>query len=263
MNYSFYQRIANLIKERRTFVIVKIIDTKGSTPRESGTGMIVYPDRKREFTIGGGPLEAMVITDALEIIENRGPLFVEKEYQLTEDSIKSFCGGKVRCLFELIRPEKRLIIYGAGPVGVAIAKAALLTERFSVVLIDDRKDIGNQLDINDPLFSFYLADENFKGDIILPEQNDFCVVVTRCHEIDFSLCKRILPQRPKFIGVVGSKRKAKHLHNFLKTHGFDDANIAKIDCPCGIEGIGKEPGSIAISVVAKMLITQKEDGKKR
>jgi len=40
--------------------------SSGSTPRKVGARMLVHPDGRSEFTLGGGPFEAMVIEDARE-----------------------------------------------------------------------------------------------------------------------------------------------------------------------------------------------------
>ncbi|GAH07847.1 unnamed protein product, partial [marine sediment metagenome] len=65
---DIFQRIAELRKEGRAFVLVTIVKTEDSTPRSLGTRMIVYPDKTIEGTIGGGVLEKRVISDALKLL---------------------------------------------------------------------------------------------------------------------------------------------------------------------------------------------------
>lgn len=53
--------------------IATIIKTKGSTPRNTGSKMIVFPDGSLYGTIGGGCGEAEVIETALRVISTRKP----------------------------------------------------------------------------------------------------------------------------------------------------------------------------------------------
>lgn len=52
-------------------VLVTIITRKGSAPRSSGSRMVVYPDRSISGTIGGGKLEAEVLTAAVDLMMSK------------------------------------------------------------------------------------------------------------------------------------------------------------------------------------------------
>ncbi|MBU8878573.1 XdhC family protein [Bacillus sp. FJAT-29790] len=54
--------------------LATIIRTKGSTPRKTGSRMIVFPCGKIEGTIGGGCGEAEIIEKAIEVILTNIPL---------------------------------------------------------------------------------------------------------------------------------------------------------------------------------------------
>ena len=57
-------------------------------------------------------------------------------------------------------------------------------------------------------------------------------------------------------GLIGSATKWARFRSRLKALGHDPAEIARITCPIGIQGItGKEPEVIAISVAAQLLQT--------
>ena len=65
---TLHRRIADLLTERRHFVVATILEVKGSAPQRPGARMIVHPDSTFEFTIGGGTFEAEVIQDSLAAI---------------------------------------------------------------------------------------------------------------------------------------------------------------------------------------------------
>ncbi|WML48250.1 XdhC family protein [Neobacillus sp. PS3-34] len=74
--------------------LATIIRTKGSTPRKTGSRMIVYPCGRIEGTIGGGCGEALVIEKAFEVIHSNLPL--KQRVDLTKGLFYEdggICGG--------------------------------------------------------------------------------------------------------------------------------------------------------------------------
>ncbi|MCS0790125.1 XdhC family protein [Cytobacillus pseudoceanisediminis] len=83
--------------------LATIIRTKGSTPRKTGSRMIVFPCGRIEGTIGGGCGEAEVIEKAFEVIQSNTPS--QKRVDLTkglffEDG--GICGGIMDVFIEPI-----------------------------------------------------------------------------------------------------------------------------------------------------------------
>ncbi|MDM5225699.1 XdhC family protein [Cytobacillus sp. NJ13] len=83
--------------------LATIIRTKGSTPRKTGSRMIVFPCGRIEGTIGGGCGEAEVIEKAFEVIQSNIPS--QKRVDLTkglffEDG--GICGGIMDVFIEPI-----------------------------------------------------------------------------------------------------------------------------------------------------------------
>ena len=69
---DIYKEINKNLLEGKTFVLATIVQTAGSSPRQTGAKMIVYPDRSIFGTIGGGNFEKLVMDDCVK-------LFTEKE----------------------------------------------------------------------------------------------------------------------------------------------------------------------------------------
>ncbi len=81
------------------------------------------------------------------------------------------------------------------------------------------------------------------------------VVMTHNHARDFVLAERIL-RRDDFIffGMIGSCTKRRQFELQLAAHGLDQARIARMVCPIGIDGIDdKAPEVIALSAAAQVL----------
>lgn len=103
---SICQTVCRLLKKGEAFVLATILSHLGSTPRTSGTKMIVRNDGSIAGTIGGGLVEA-------EVMASAGPIFATGKPQLrvfdltagkTADSMDMICGGHMKVLLELIEP---------------------------------------------------------------------------------------------------------------------------------------------------------------
>ncbi len=84
-------------------VLTTIIEKRGSGPRDVGTKMLVYENKKIIGTIGGGSIENAVYEKALELIQTKESTI--EEYDMsnsTSAKLGMACGGTVKVLFEFI-----------------------------------------------------------------------------------------------------------------------------------------------------------------
>ncbi|MEM6666265.1 MAG: XdhC family protein, partial [Pseudomonadota bacterium] len=95
-----WQTLHDLISGGRPAVLVTIIGTQGSVPREPGTRMIVCADGGFFGTIGGGTLEFDAIRDARGLLERGDTQSVLETRSLGPD-LGQCCGGRVRLLLEV------------------------------------------------------------------------------------------------------------------------------------------------------------------
>jgi xanthine dehydrogenase accessory factor len=91
-----------LLERGEKFAWVTILNTHGSSPRHSGAAMVVRFDGSISGTIGGGPLEATAIKDAVAVVETG-------ESRLSEfDSpqLGMMCGGGGLVSIEHVDPAR-------------------------------------------------------------------------------------------------------------------------------------------------------------
>ncbi len=110
------EKIFHLLNNGKRLVLATIIGHEGSTPRTSGTKMIVFEDGSIIGTIGGGIVEADVIKAAREIFNQTSSKTTPsqttpaqlKNYNLKAGNIAEtmdlICGGTLAILIELIQP---------------------------------------------------------------------------------------------------------------------------------------------------------------
>ena len=102
---SLFETACRLLNAEAPFVLATIISHTGSTPRTSGSKMIVTADGSGIGTIGGGLLEARAMSWATELIPSGTsaimPVDLSRQAVATIDMI---CGGAAEVLLDCVIP---------------------------------------------------------------------------------------------------------------------------------------------------------------
>ena len=265
---ELFQEAARRSAAREPFVLCTVTATSRSAPRDAGTKMIVAPDGSISGTVGGGPLEAVVIQEAVQLLEQGGPSG-ERRYALTTagdaaepippgapipDELGMKCGGEVTVFFDAVLPPPRVLLYGAGHVGERVANLAGEIG-LETTVIDDRKDFATRerFPRAKELRCADLGQDPLGG--ISPGPADFVVIVTRCHALDEGVLEAALQTRARYVGLIGSRRKvALILRNIARRLGRDPREDMRLHAPIGLRLGDKTPGEIAISILAEILL---------
>lgn len=153
---------------------------------------------------------------------------------------------------EPVLPQERLIVLGGGHIALPVCEFAAKCG-FNVCVVDDRPSFANTARF--PLAQQVLC-ESFETAIEKLEVTafDYVVVITRGHKHDADCLRALLPgQAPAYLGMIGSRRRVKGLLEMLKEEGFDEARLAGICTPIGLNIGAVTPGEIAISIMAEVI----------
>jgi xanthine dehydrogenase accessory factor len=91
-------------------VLASIVSMEGSTPRETGTKMVVGTNGKGYGTIGGGLLEATTISESKDVISTGRSKFIDFDLMGEDaDSEDMMCGGKAVLLLDYLSAGDRNI----------------------------------------------------------------------------------------------------------------------------------------------------------
>lgn len=105
---EFYRRLAEIMRRDGAAVLATVVETRGSTPRETGAKMIICRSGEICGTIGGGAGEAKVIRSAKNVFESGEKELVEID--LTSREAEGVCGGKMRVWLERWQGAERLAL---------------------------------------------------------------------------------------------------------------------------------------------------------
>lgn len=245
---EFHERLPGLLARHKTLAIATVVQVTGSSPRDEGAKMVVLADGTIVGTLGGGSLEADVIQDALTCLRLGASAL--KGYDLTESGLGMKCGGKIQVYIEPVCPARRLVIFGGGHVGKAVARLAVETG-FAAEVIDDRPEHLAAADYPEGV-RLTKTDASFRDGFERPGSQDFSVIVTREANLDADLAGRCAAVCA-YTGVMGSTKKLAFIKKRLGDAGVPEEVIARIRCPMGLDIASDTPEEIAVSVIAELI----------
>ncbi|HWQ59077.1 MAG TPA: XdhC/CoxI family protein [Clostridia bacterium] len=233
----------------RDYALVTIVKTSGSVPRKSGK-LLVYASGETAGTVGGGAIERAAIVHALECIRRGKGDYID--YDLGDHGLSMACGGAMSLFTEVYRARPKLIVCGAGHVGLALAAVAR-PAGFDVAFYDDRDpaSLPGTLSPEDA----YTQIESFEQALRRADipSGAYYVIVTHGHRCDAEALAAILPKKAAYIGMIGSKSKIRSVYQTLIEQGFEREALKQVYSPIGLDIGGETPKEIAVAIVAEML----------
>lgn len=257
-------QLSRFFEQANATVKIEVSKALGSTPRETGTWMLVSASGIFG-TIGGGQLELMAINEARSLLttgETTGSMAIP-----LGPEIGQCCGGNVALtlhrmdegsaetlIIEHQKQDARLpeaYVFGAGHVGKALAQA-LSPLPLNTVLVETRKD---ELDAA-------MADVD-KQLVAMPEsliekagRGSAYVVLTHDHALDFLIVQTALARKDAaYVGMIGSKTKrASFASWYIKEAGGKPVDLDRLICPIGGSTVrDKRPEVIAAFAAAEIM----------
>lgn len=128
---EIFEFLLQQLEEKKSAVLVTVVDSHGSAPRKQGAKMLVGEEGILTGTVGGGKVEYTCITKAQELLTKKENAF--EKYNLTPKEAAGLgmvCGGQVEMLFQYLTFETKEIVTVVNQVLSALKKnqvAYLLT----------------------------------------------------------------------------------------------------------------------------------------
>ncbi len=83
------------------------------------------------------------------------------------------------------------------------------------------------------------------------------MIVTHDHRLDEDLLLRCLGRPARYLGMIGSRAKVHRFVDRLRARGVDLDTANHLRAPIGLAIGGREPGEIAVSVVAELVAVRR------
>jgi xanthine dehydrogenase accessory factor len=242
--------------------LATIVHTNGSIPSYESSRMLVRDDGSIVGTVGGGRVEADVRAAAKEVIRSEQPrkmtFNLSNEVEVEVDS-GLICGGILEIFVEPVLPTPMLYIFGGGHVSIAVANVASQAG-FKIGVIDDRESFASaeRFPMAAELYTSY-ADAFEK---IQPNSATYLLIVTRSHTgdmrvLDWAIRTEARGFSPRYIGMMGSKRKVIGVYKELEKEGITLAQLDRVNAPVGLDIGALTPEEIAVSITAELIAARR------
>jgi len=191
-------------------------------------------------SLGDAVLDAAATVIAEEVLQNGGT-----RVEQAGDAL----------LFTIVhRPAERLLIVGAGHIAVPLAELGVGLG-FSVTVLDDREEFATaeRFATGVRVLRSDFAIDPFAG--VRIDHRTYVALVTRGHRWDFDCLQRLVAAdaRPRYVGMIGSRRRVRAALQALLRAGVQRAVLATVRAPIGLEIGAETPAEIAVSITAEMI----------
>ena len=161
-------------------------------------------------------------------------------------------------LVESVPRKPRVVVFGAGHVGVEIAKAAAGVD-FHVVVYDDREEFANAERI--PwAHEVHVRDFRTMFDDLEFDEDDYLLATSRGHNFDALIIEHVAASSAGYVGMLGSKRKRAVIFRALEAAGVPAEAVGRVKTPIGLDIGADTPAEIAVSVVAELVKVRRLGG---
>ena len=241
-----------LSKQGQAYVLVTLVGVSGSTPRNSGTKMVISSNDTFD-TIGGGHLEHKAIKQAKKMLLSGKSCQHIEHFQLGSN-LGQCCGGNTTVLFECFATTGvNIMLFGAGHVGKALVPL-LAQLPCKVTWVDSREA---EFPVNAEQYDNVLkvVSDAPELEVASMPENSYFIVMTHNHQMDFEISQAILKRADfHYLGLIASDTKWRRFKQRYKHRDIDENQVARMNCPIGLSQVGgKLPMEVAISVSAEII----------
>jgi xanthine dehydrogenase accessory factor len=227
------------------FVLATVVAYKSPQSAKPGSKAIIKPDGSMIGWIGGGCVQPIVLREAKQALQTGRPKLLTISPDDPRDDwkgVESFrmtCegGGSLEIYLEPFLPKPQLVVIGSSPVAETLAQLGSLLDFKVIVAETDFSPVKDQIN-----------------------ESSYVVVATMGNYDEEGLLA-VIGTRPKYLGLVASKKKSEALFEYVRTTGATAEDIAVITCPAGIEIGGETLPEIALSVAAEIVRVRRMSSK--
>jgi len=232
----------------RAYALVTLVQADGTTPRSTGSKMIVYQDGATLGSVGGGVMEKQIIPDAVLYIQTQQKGL--RTYENRAEESDTPCGF-VTVFIEAAHTAPTLVICGAGHVGGCVVRMAAQLG-YHVMVVDTRATevtAENAKQAN----TLTICENFYEGLTALDvTAQAYYLIATFGHAQDGEALAAVLNKDARYIGMLGSPQKIQAIFEKLNKKGYDKQLLGSVHSPVGLDIGGETPEEIAISIIAEM-----------
>lgn len=152
---------------------------------------------------------------------------------------------------ENLEYKSRLYIAGGGHVGLALSKVMALLD-FHVTVFDHRPEVKTILE-NSYAHEIVITDFDKIGTMVADGEDSYVAIVSTNFKTDEAALRALMTKDLRYLGIMGSTAKLRHLFGILRSEGHSDGVLKKIHAPIGVPIHSRTVEEIGVSIAAELV----------
>lgn len=242
-----------LVEMRATgepYAVATVVETEGSVSAKTGAKAVINREgRVVAGWVGGGCAESTTCHTAVQCMEDGKTTVIDIDLNDEVLGAGMPCGGSMRVYVEPVLPKPTLWIMGHGRVAECLCLLGDLVW-LNVVVNDPVVDRAHY-----PAAARLITDD-IDYERLQPLPGDFVVIATQ-HKGDHESMKRALQSKAGYIALIASRKRARLVLEYLRQAGFNDADLARVMAPSGLDLGARTAEEIALCVMSEIVMTRR------
>lgn len=228
--FELYRAVRDAVDQGKHAVVATVLN-------ETSRKLLLIEGDEISGSLGSEELDREARTVAVELMRRRASSTVS----LGADSLPVF--------FEVHGPPPTLIVFGAGHVAMPLVSLAH-DLGLKTVVVDGRPRFATKERFPD-------ADKLLIGipseiaETLAYTSSTFVVLTAHDYKYDLPVLKIVLPARPAYVGLLGSKRRGHAIKEFLREARMDQQLLDQLHVPTGLDIGAATAAEIALSILAE------------
>ena len=220
---SVEEELARHLAGGEEVVLATVIKLDGEPPAQAGAKLLMTRAANIAGTLGCSEFDSAALADSPAVADRGTPQLRTYHHDL----------GSIEVYLEPYAKAPTLLVFADTPVAHALTRWAPELG-FRTILAKTAADIPAAVG----------------GDLYVVHTNHDAKDLVETLEV-------VLPQNPRFIGLVGSRRHTDHHLEALGAKGVAQAVIARIQSPVGLDLGGTTAAEIALSILAGLVAVRR------
>lgn len=151
--------------------------------------------------------------------------------------------------FETHGPPPTLIVFGASHVAMPLVSLAH-DLGLKTIVVDGRPRFATRERFPD-VDKLLIGIPSEIAETLAYTSSTFVVLTAHDYKYDLPVLKVVLPGRPAYVGLLGSKRRGAAIKEFLRDGGIDEDLLDQLHVPTGLDIGAQTAAEIALSILAE------------
>jgi len=228
--FEVYRAVRNAVDQGKRAVLATLL-------KDSSRKLLIIEGGEISGSLGAAELDREAQTVAIDLMRKG----VSSTVSLGPDPASVF--------FETHGPPPTLIVFGASHVAMPLVSLAH-DLGLKTIVVDGRPRFATRERFPD-VDELLIGIPSEIAETLAYTSSTFVVLTAHDYKYDLPVLKVVLPARPAYVGLLGSKRRGAAIKEFLRDDGMDQSLLDQLHVPTGLDIGAETAAEIALSILAE------------